>query len=199
MTEMYNNDYWIQGVKLPQRRGELILTLLDVMDGKYQEAKWIYYSAEGKTIGPISFNHEIASEAELLEDLGLFGALDDGIVPYDNIGWTYKTEKEVDIVLAVAKMIRSYWHNYYTNEEYLSAPELHELRALSLEAFLVFMENEKDNKKFCNFILCAVKEEERWPEMITEGRDPYELILEYVESCRKNNQRIKEAAQIKKP
>ena len=33
--------YWIKNVESPQVRGILILELLDLMDGSYQEREWI--------------------------------------------------------------------------------------------------------------------------------------------------------------
>ena len=34
-------DYWMKGVELGQIRGGIILYLLDLMDGSYQEREWI--------------------------------------------------------------------------------------------------------------------------------------------------------------
>lgn len=175
-------DYWMTGVELGQIRGRLIRELIDLMDRKYQEEKWIY-DHDG------SFYNEISFPFEMLDDLSLFSAIDNNTIPYDKIGTVYKSRKEVDEVM---KLARSFYHFANlddppeTNEEYLTAPELQELRELSLEAFLVFMENEKENEEFCKFILELITNE-RCQELKTEGRSAYDAILEYTTICRKYN------------
>ncbi|WP_339040175.1 SCO4402 family protein [Candidatus Lariskella endosymbiont of Hedychridium roseum] len=148
-----SDDDMIKGVKLAERRGELIVNLLYLSDVEYQMRKWVNPKCDSQGRHN-SFSNEIDFTFDFFDDLNLLGDDLDEIKrdQYDAIGWYLKSDKEVEIICAVAEVLRLLCHNCYTNEEYLSSPHLALLRERSAKAFHIFMENEKDNEKFCQWL-----------------------------------------------
>ena len=156
--------YWIKNVESPQVRGILILELLDLMDGSYQEREWIekdkeeYAKNDNKNI---RFDANFSFPAELFEDLCLKECITGEEVIDGHIGYSLKTKEEAEVLYKFAETFYKFKadvHNNHqgdsrpTNQEYLSSPYLEPMRKAAGEAFKVFMENEKDNKEFCEFI-----------------------------------------------
>ncbi|WHA05387.1 hypothetical protein N3Z17_02435 [Candidatus Bandiella numerosa] len=163
--------YWIKNVESPQVRGILILELLDLMDGSYQEREWIekdkeeYVKNDNKNI---RFDANFSFPAELFEDLCLKECITGEEVIDGHIGYSLKTKEEAEVLYKFAETFYKFKADVYnehqgdsrpTNQEYLSSPYLEPMRKAAGEAFKVFMENEKDNKEFCEFI--AGLQEER--------------------------------------
>jgi hypothetical protein len=146
MTKVDGN-YWMKGVEFGEVRGRLIQEFFDLMDKDYQEREWINIP---ETDG---FDHYFSFAVELFDDLMLYDCLEEQRKPDILIGKCLKDQKEIDKLMNVAyltdKLIEE---DNYTNEEYLSSEYLEPMRKAAKEAFDVFMENEKDNKEFCDWI-----------------------------------------------
>lgn len=181
--------YWMKGVRFKQIRGSLIEKLLSLMDGKYQEERWIYETDTGKAT---SFHNELRPSIELFESLSMFDRIKEDSMRYGDIGWSLKTKDEVEALYKVARPLSHLVQNCYYNKEYLSSQALLELRELSLKALVAFIRNEKENTEFCKFIAGLIIKW-RCPNMKTQGRDAYDVILEYVLICAKNNKKYYEA------
>jgi|GEM_PF-4956223 len=152
----FDIDYNIKDVELAQVRGCLILYLLDLMDFEYQKRAWI---KEGNNI---SFHEEINYAEEMLfDDLDLRDYLEKKEMPYDRIGEFLKTKEEAEALYKVAEASWPMVTDCYTNDDYLTSAYLPKLHKAAREAFEAFMENEKDNKEFCNFIEELKKKEGR--------------------------------------
>ena len=88
--------YWIKNVESPQVRGILILELLDLMDGSYQEREWIekdkeeYVKNDNKNI---RFDANFSFPAELFEDLCLKECITGEEVIDGHIGYSLKTKE----------------------------------------------------------------------------------------------------------
>jgi hypothetical protein len=185
------DDAMIKGVKLPHRRSELIVNILDLMDGEYQEREWIEKKKEKR--GEVSFGDEFYFCVEMFDDQNMFEAVEEQRMPYDDIGWSLKSKKEAEVLYEIAKPLRWLSHNCHYNQEFLESKELYDLREESGKAFGVFMENEKENKEFCEFIMGIIKNEKRATEEELKGKEGYEGILEYIKLCERRNKRIRES------
>ena len=157
-------DYWIKDVPLGQIRGHIILYLLDLMDGEYQIRDWIekdkpeYVKNDDKNT---RFGANISFPAELFEDLCLKECITGEEVIDGHIGYSLKTKQEAEVLYKFAETFYKFKADVYnnhqgessaTNQEYLSSPYLEPMRQAAGEAFRIFMENEKDNTEFCEFI-----------------------------------------------
>jgi hypothetical protein len=165
-------DYWMKDVELGQIRGGIILYLLDLMDGAYQEREWIekdkeeYAKNHNKNT---RFGANFSFPVELFDDLNLYENIEKKEMPYYHIGRSLKSRREAEklyyVVYYSDKLMDDARKGHDdlcyrpTNQEYLSSPYLEPMRKAAGEAFKVFMENEKDNKEFCEFI--AGLQEER--------------------------------------
>lgn len=89
-----------------------------------------------------------------------------------------EAEKLYDVVFWSDKLMTS----CTTNQEYLSSPYLESMRKAAGEAFTVFMENEKDNKEFCEFITVCKAKNQKAINTVDAGR---ELVNSYTESMLK--------------
>jgi hypothetical protein len=199
---MNNDESIIKGVQLPEIRSELIVTLIYLMDGSYQEREWIEKTEPGMQE---SFDAEFGFCFEMIEDLNLFWDIKNDNIPYDSIGYVYKDKKEVDAVLKIAiltynlfKMAskRSTGDDYPTNRGYLESKELYDLREESEKAFAVFMENEKENEEFCKFMYEVIIEQKRASKEELGGKEGYEGIKEYIKVCNRRNKEIRESRGI---
>ncbi len=162
--------YWMKNVELPQIRGVLILEFLDLMDGYYQEKDWVerdkkeYVYNDDKST---RFHANFSFCVESFDDLDLYQNIKDKKIPYQLLGECLKTSQEAEKLYEVVyysdKLMkdafkgRSSWYYTPTNQEYLLSPNIELMRKAAGEAFKIFMENEKDNKEFCEFI-AALKE-----------------------------------------
>ena len=151
-----DSDYWIKGVKLGQIRGRLIQEFFDLMDKEYQLYDWIEkdkeeYRKDGNK--NVRFHANIWFAVEMIfDELDLQVSLDKGTAPYEDIGCYLKSREEAEALYEVAKYLGPMADDCYTNDEYLSYPDLEPMRQAAGEAFRIFMENEKDNTEFCEFI-----------------------------------------------
>lgn len=151
-----NNKAMIKDVELPHKRAELIVVLLDLMDSEYQKRTWI------KEGNDISFQQEIWFPFDMFfNEMFLDNYLESKTMPYDKIGYSLKSEKEAEKLYKVCEILDTLCQSCVTNDEYLSSPHLPKLHQAAREAFEAFMENEKDNKEFCNFIEELKKKEGR--------------------------------------
>lgn len=104
----------------------------------------------------------MAFSAEMFfDELGLVDEIESGEFPYDRIGIYLKSREEAEALMKAASCLRILYHKYSTNSEVLSSPYIPMLHQASKEAFEIFMENEKDNKEFCEFIEDLRKKENR--------------------------------------
>ena len=148
---------WTRGIKLPQTRDRLIFYLFALMDKEYQLYDWIEKDKEEydpkNDDKNTRFHDNIWFAVEMIfDELDLQVSLDKGTAPYDNIGWYLKSREEAEALYEVAKYLGPMADDCYTNDEYLSYPDLEPMRKAAGEAFRIFMENEKDNTEFCEFI-----------------------------------------------
>lgn len=142
----------MKDVQFPQMRVRLIQELFDLQDIEHQEKEW--FSNEYK----YNFDFEFAFVIETFEDLQIFDVIDKGTDITEDIGLFYKTKKEPEAAVKVASIIRAILkeldcaRNKATNEQYRNSKYLTLLRESAKEAYDIFMENEKDNKEFLDFI-----------------------------------------------
>lgn len=175
------DNHWIQDIKHPARRQELIFCLLSLMDKQHQENKWIYPAKFGSQE---SFDAEINFTMDMIiEELFMDVCIEENKLPLDKISIILKDKNEAQKLFDVAEMLCA-MSEYQTNKEYLTSSELPKLRRASLEAFEVFMENEKDNEKFCKFIVDIIKKERNWFKIKQKTKRPYLIILDYIKDCR---------------
>jgi hypothetical protein len=140
-------DYWMKGVKFGQYRGRIIRELLDLMDGAYQEREWVKEGTNDFFAANIEFPFDM-----FFNELDLQDYFDNKEFLYNWIGEIFKTKEEVNALHEVSNILYKLCKSCYYDEEFLSSPYLTPLREASAKAFIVFMENEKDNKEFCEFI-----------------------------------------------
>jgi hypothetical protein len=140
-------DYWMKGVKFGQMRGCLILYLLDLMDAAYQEREWVKEGANDFFAANIEFPFDM-----FFNELDLQDYFDNKEFLYNWIGEIFKRKEEVDALHEASCMLYKLCKSCYYDTEFLTSPYLTPLREASAKAFAVFMENEKDNKEFCEFI-----------------------------------------------
>ena len=158
-------DYWMKGVELGQIRGRLIRELLDLMDFEYQKRAWIKEGDDTSFDDDISFAREM-----FFDELSLDDYLKKKEPPYNGIDVILKSRKEAEALYAVVEILHPMNRLYSRNSEYLSSPHLPKLHKAAREAFEAFMENEKDNKEFCDFINeCEVRHKKEI-EVIDAGR-----------------------------
>lgn len=158
-----NEDNWITGVESPYIRSSIIVYLLDLMDPVYQQREWIKEDWE------TSFRENLWFSVDMIfNELNLDYYLEEKKIPYERIGIYLKDEKEAEALYKVAEVMDQLMQDVYQgnsempkNEKYLSSPYLPMLHEASKEAFEIFMENEKDNKEFCEFIEDLKKKEGR--------------------------------------
>ena len=150
----------VRQVTLPEKRRELILYLMNLMDEEYQLREWVqkWQLHEGPDT---SFKWKISFPFEAFEDLDLFERLKEKKLPADQIGIVLKSNCEAKILYKVAQYLHSICFKCYTNEEYLTSPCLPKLRKASKKAFNIFMANEKDNKELLEFVEHVKKEQNR--------------------------------------
>ncbi len=172
-----DSDYWMNDIELKQFRGRLILTTLELMDKKFQEDHWVdknldpmakYFAEEIFLIGEEFFDDLLkydyhSSKEELLENLSYM--LKDG---------------ELEPLLKIYNPLEVLFFDYQYDHEFMSCPELPMVRQRSLEAFKVFLENEKDNGNFCEYVLAyAIRIQNRVKEGECEGVG-YEFVKNYI-------------------
>lgn len=172
-----DSDYWMKDVELKQIRGRLILTLLELMDKKFQEDNWI-----SKNIEPKSnfFASEMCIQGEELFD---------DLLWYDYFSEEDKLKKrlklflkpnELEPLLLVYKPFNRMLLDYQYDHEFMNCLELPIMRKKSLEAFKIFLENEKDNYNFCEYVLAyAIRVQNRVKEGECEGAG-YEFVKNYI-------------------
>ena len=168
-------NYWLKNIKYGQIRGQIILYCLDLMNKNYQMKKWLVDGDETSFRYNIHYAFEFLVE-DLMEDY-----IDSNIVPSEQIGEYLKTENEATILLEVAKKLDKLVLSCRTNPEYLSSPYLSPMRKAAKECFAIFMENEKDNNEFCDFVLRVIEEEHHYiPDKKKTSYENIELFIKSV-------------------
>lgn len=153
---MTGSDYWMKGVTFGQMRGRLIQELMDLMDKEFQERKWIRSDRDDYFQWHLSFPMEM-----LFDELGLGDYLKKKAPPYGFIGGTLKSREEAEALYEVALHMYPMIDNCYYDKDFLESAHLEPMRAAAKKAFEVFMENEKENKEFLEFIEHFKKKDER--------------------------------------
>ena len=167
-------DYWLQDIKYGQMRGQLILYCLDLMDKKYQE-KWL------KDNGGYGFQTEMGFAYEMFfDELDLAKNVKSNTTPDDGIGDFFKTTKETYAILQVCKHLRPLWRESDDDKDFLSSPHLSPMRSAAKECFIEFIKNEKDNKKFCDFVLKVISTDHFFTP--NSDKTSYESILDFIQS-----------------
>jgi hypothetical protein len=170
-----DSDYWIKNVKYGQIRGRIIQEFLDLMDKEYQERKWL------ESNGGYGYDTQIGFAAEMFfDELNLAENVKTSTPPLEDIGDFYKTKEEAIAMLDVCSLLRPMYHNLKRDDEYVSSPFLSRLREKSRAAFLIFMENEKENEEFCKFILGIIEQQTRYK--VDNSKTTYENIVFYANS-----------------
>jgi hypothetical protein len=157
-------DYWMKGVRFGQYRGRIIREFLDLMDASYQEREWVEQQSNTSFVANIEFPFDM-----FFNELDLQEYFDKKAVLYNWIGEIFKDEREVDALHSVSKILYKLCKSCYYDEDFFASPYLESMRQASAEAFRVFMENEKDNKEFCEFI--AELQERRKRESLADKRE----------------------------
>ena len=155
----------LKNIKFPERREELILTLMDLSNYKWQEVVYTSISKNFTTSlnGEYGIHYTLAEAIGIIfDELGLDDFLKKTQYPYIQIGIRLKSRKEAEYLYKVAELIDKLYKEIYCpnwpnfvkakNCIYLNSPYLHELRKMSKEAFNVFMNNENDNKEFIDYL-----------------------------------------------
>lgn len=164
----------IKDVKYGSRRSELIFFLLDLMDKKYQE-KWL------KANGGYGFQTEIGFAYEMFfDELDLAKNVKSNTTPDDGIGDFFKTTKETYAILQVSKHLRPLWRESDDDKDFLSSPHLLPMRGAAKECFIEFINNEKDNEKFCNFVLKVISRDHFF--IPNSEKTSYGNIVDYIQS-----------------
>ncbi len=169
---MKNDDFMITGVSVPGTRERLIEELLDLMDKKYQD-KWL------KDNGGYGFQTEMGFAYEMFfDELDLAKNAKSNTTPDDGIGDFFKTTKETYAILQVSKHLRPLWRESDDDKDFLLSSHLHPMRRAAKDCFIEFIKNEKDNKKFCDFILKIISREHFF--IPNSQKTSYENILDYI-------------------
>ncbi len=151
-----DQDFWIKDVENGGKRGELILTLINLSDAKWQEYELLKeIGSRGETRGKYGFYQMICNERELIfDDLNLSKYIKSNKYPYDLTGWCLKNNTEAEYLYNIAIVMNKLRDEVYhdINDKYLSSTHLKELRKVSKEALKVFMKNEHKNKEFIGYI-----------------------------------------------
>lgn len=176
MTEI-EKSYWVDGVDLPNFRSRLIIAVLDLMDKKYQEDNWL-----DKKLNQNSrcFAEKIFMIGEeFFDDLLCFRLPEQKDDLLKNLSYMLK-EGELEPLLEIYYPLEKLFFDYQYDHEFMTCPELPIVRQRSLEAFKVFIENEKENYNFCeNLLAGSIKHENRVKEGECQGKG-YEFLKNYI-------------------
>jgi hypothetical protein len=88
----------------------------------------------------------------------------------------------MDNLLKDVFKVKSIYTDTGTDEEYITSLYLSSMRDAAKECFLIFIENEKDNKEFCNFILNNIKRRKEFS--LNPDKSAYENIITYAKSIK---------------
>jgi len=153
---MTGSDYWMKGVTFGQMRGRLIQELMDLMDKEFQERKWVDANYDHSFYSNISFAMDM-----FFDELSLREYVNKKSPPYNFIGDLLKSREEAEVLYNVAVYLAPMAHECYYDKDFLESAHLEPMRAAAKKAFEVFMENEKENKEFLEFIEHFKKKDER--------------------------------------
>ncbi|MEQ9115696.1 MAG: hypothetical protein RLN62_02760 [Rickettsiales bacterium] len=167
--------YWMKDLESPAFRGRVIRELMDLMDAEYQERKWEV--VQGRNY----FREEMYFSFELIADDLMSYYVENNEQPYEQIGVYLKTKPEAEILYAIGETLLRLFRENKDDQSILSSPDLQLIRKLSKEAFIEFMKGEKDNEKFCEFIIECMKAEGR-DYKIDANKADYENIIAFAES-----------------
>jgi len=168
-------DYWLKDIKYGQIRGRVFGVLLELMDKNYQMLNW----PEDK--GGYGFDTNIGFAIEILfDELDLNENIKVSTTPDRRIGYYFKNKYEMISVVNVCKDLDPLWDESKTDEEYLNSPYLSPMRKTAKECFVVFMDAEKENKEFCDFVLKVIADEKRF--IPDKSKSSYDNIVKYTES-----------------
>ena len=174
----------IKDVKYGSRRSELIFFLLDLMDEKYQD-KWL------KDNGGYGFDSNIGFAVEIIfDELDIDSYLSQKKNIKDIIGIYLKDTVEAIALLKLANLMDDLLKDVFksksvhtdtgTDNEYLASPFLIPMRKAAQDCFVEFIKNEKDNKKFCEFVLKVISSDHFF--IPNSEKNSYENIVDYIQS-----------------